>query len=105
VINILDYREELPVTAEYILIGCWTAGLLFFAQHPDKDWKKFAGQLRGLKGKKVGLFTTYKLATGSMFKKMGNYIKHNVDTIAVELKSRNGELSGEDQAKLEVFLS
>jgi hypothetical protein len=66
---------------------------MLFLQHPDKIWIEFAKQLPELNGKKIGLFTTYKLATGSMFLKMKKHIKCNQDNIIVEMKSRRGHLT------------
>jgi len=92
VINVLDYDQSQLEGANLILLGCWTHGLMFFAQHPDKAWKEFAKQLPALNGKIIGLFTTYKAATGSMFKKMKKCLKNKVDKIDFELKSKTGEL-------------
>jgi len=43
------------------------------------------------------LFTTYKLATGSMFSKMRKHLKCGANDIVLELKSRNGNLSKENK--------
>lgn len=76
-----------------ILLGCWTSGLFVIMQHPQQDWIEFSKKLPNLKNKKVGLFTTYKLATGSMFRKMRMHLEDRIDNISMELKSRNGILS------------
>ncbi len=82
--------------ADYLLLGCWTSGLMLFLQHPDKQWVDFAKKV-DVSGKKLGLFTTYKLATGSMFRKMSKRLNINGNAPALELKSRNGNLT--DQQK------
>lgn len=91
--------------ADYVLLGCWTSGfLLFFLQHPDGVWKQFAQKLPDLAGKKVALFTTYKVATGSMFSSMKKQLRLNAAEPVIELRSRNGSLSEEHQVALDAFL-
>jgi flavodoxin len=93
VIPIYDFNENEISEYDYILLGCWTSGLFICMQHPQQDWINFSKKLPNLKNKKVGLFTTYKLATGSMFNKMKLHLKDKIDTDSLELKSRNGMLS------------
>jgi flavodoxin len=88
--------------ADYLLLGCWTSGLMIFLQHPEKKWVEFAKRI-DVSGKKMGLFTTYKLATGSMFRKMTKCINGNATEL--ELKSRNGSLSNQQKEQLRAFLS
>lgn len=78
---------------DYLFLGCWTHGLMILLQHPEKAWVEFAAKLPELKQEKIVLFTTYKIATGSMFRKMRKHLKCNPANIALELKSRNGDLS------------
>src|SRR5512142_2338858 len=52
---------------DLVLLGCWTNGLFVILQHPDGPWLSFARELPSLERARVGLFTTYQLATGSMF--------------------------------------
>ena len=68
--NIHDADPADAGTSDLVLLGAWCHGLFIVLQHPDKSWVEFARQLPDLSGKKVALFTTYKLATGSIFKKM-----------------------------------
>jgi flavodoxin len=79
--------------ADYLFLGCWTHGLMILLQHPEKAWVEFAQKLPDLKDKKVVLFTTYKLATGSMFRQMRKHLKCNPSDIVLEMKSRNADLS------------
>jgi flavodoxin len=101
---ISDYNQKVKLEADYLMLGCWTSGLFFFGQHPDKEWVKFAKQLPQVAIPNIALFTTYKLATGSMFKNMKKHIDAEPGSIKVELKSRNGKLSDIDIALLEKFL-
>ncbi|MCG8697749.1 MAG: flavodoxin domain-containing protein, partial [Bacteroidales bacterium] len=69
-VSVSDYKNDEVGKADFVLLGGWTSGLFIFLQHPDKPWIKMANDISPLNGKKVGLFTTYKVATGSVFKKM-----------------------------------
>jgi len=93
IVSIADFKKEILKDIDYLFLGCWTHGLMILFQHPDKDWVKFADSLPELKGKKIALFTTYKLATGSMFSKMKKHIKCENNDYVLELKSRDGNLT------------
>jgi flavodoxin len=98
--NIHDANPSDAGEADLVLLGAWCHGLFILLQHPDKPWVEFARKLPDLSGKKVALFTTYKLATGSMFKKMQKQLKL-ADNQPVEIfKSKNGSLSEEDKVRL-----
>jgi flavodoxin len=92
IISIDEFKKEALAGIDYLFLGCWTSGLMILLQHPDQLWVKFADSLPELKGMKIILFTTYKLATGSMFKKMRSHIKCDPKDIILELKSRTGKL-------------
>ncbi len=98
--NIHDANPADIGGADLVLLGAWCHGLFILLQHPDKPWVEFARQLPDLSGKKVALFTTYKLATGSMFKKMKKQLKLGEDQRVEIFKSRNGSLSEEDKTRL-----
>ena len=85
--------------ADIVFLGCWTNGLFICMQHPEKKWVEFAKTIPSLENKKVVLFTTYKLATGSMFKNMKKAIKTGSLSIS-EIKSKNGILSENDKILL-----
>lgn len=103
-LSIAEYASGKAEKADYVLLGCWTSGfLLFFLQHPDSPWKKFAGSLPELPGR-IALFTTYKVATGSMFNAMRKQLGANGNRATVELRSRNGSLSAENKALLDEFV-
>ncbi|HNW50088.1 MAG TPA: flavodoxin family protein [Prolixibacteraceae bacterium] len=92
IVSIDEFKKEALDGIDYLFLGCWTSGLMILLQHPEQSWVKFADSLPQLKGMKIVLFTTYKLATGSMFKKMMAHIKCDPTNIVLELKSRNGKL-------------
>lgn len=87
--------------ADLVLLGCWTSGLFVVAQHPDEPWMAFVRDLPALGRARVGLFTTYKLATGSMFPRMRKALEGRADRVDLELKSRDGRLSDADRAALD----
>ncbi len=97
VVPIQEYTKELQHDADFIFLGCWTSGLFIFLQHPDKAWMKFASGLPEMKSRKVVLFTTYKLATGSMFKLMRKQLDGKISGIQAELRSKKGDLSEMDK--------
>lgn len=107
--KILPFDEAKPedfTKPDMVLLGCWTSGLFLFGQHPDGIWKKNAKLLPELKNKKIGFFTTYKLATGSMFRNMEKVIKDKLsDNVHFTLKSKNGKLSEENKNQLKEFIN
>lgn len=96
--SVQDFNPDDMATADYVFLGCWTNGMFLMFQHPDKAWAKFAEKLPALDNKKMALFTTYKIATGVMFKAMKKHIKTS-DHLP-ELKSRNGGLSEQNKTDL-----
>jgi flavodoxin len=66
-ISINDYRDSDMQNVDYLFLGCWTSGLMILLQHPEKAWVDFSKRLPDLNGKKVGLFTTYTIATCFFF--------------------------------------
>lgn len=84
--------------SDYVFLGCWTSGLYFFLQHPDKGWKRFARKLPSLDPDMTILFTTYKLSTGSMFRAMCKTLKFTKDAAGITvIRSRNGDLPEESK--------
>lgn len=102
--SIDDYKEEALNDATYLLLGCWTSGLFFFLQHPDKAWKNFASRLPKMGPVKSGFFTTYKTLTGSMFRNMQKQLDGKIDGPSIELKSRNGKLADGQKKLLNSFI-
>ena len=100
ILPVSDCKDGVTDQADLVFMGCWTAGLMLFLQHPEKTWTDFAGKLPALKGKKTVLFTTYKLATGSMFKNMRKHLGDKETDLSLELKSRNGKLTPENKQVL-----
>ncbi len=91
-------------TVDYLLLGCWTNGLFVILQHPDEPWLAFARAMPTASGPRVGLFTTYRLATGTMFAKMREALAGRIPAPTVELKSRDGRLSEANRRALDAFI-
>ncbi len=105
-ISIYDVRPEDIAQADMVLLGCWTHGLFFILQHPDKTWRDYAAKFPDLNGKKVGFFTTYKTATGSMFRRMYKNLKGRLaEPVSLNIKSKNGKLSDKNKALIKEFIT
>jgi flavodoxin len=99
-----NYREGMLQGADYLLLGCWTKGLMVIFQQPDKIWTDFAKSITVSNNTKVALFATYKILTGSMFKNMAKCINHHNSLPFQSFKSRNGKLSVTDKSLLSEFI-
>lgn len=97
VISIDEYKNGDLADIDYVFFGSWTSGLFIFAQGPDKEWKQFAAKLPKLGKTKIGLFTTYKLAIGSMFRKMAKSLNTDMSDTLFTIKSKNGLVSKKDK--------
>jgi flavodoxin len=91
--------------SEIVILGCWTAGFMLLFQHPDRKWKRMTRNLPDLKNRKVAFFTTYKIATGSMFRNMQKQVSGKQPVISLTLKSKNGCLTDADKKALTEFIS
>ena len=90
---------------DYIFLGCWTKGLMFFAQHPDAQWQKFVKSLILPAHAKIAMFTTYKILTGSMFSKMIKCIPKNHHENILQIKSRNSALPNKMLSSIKDFIA
>ena len=100
----VKYQQEIFDNADYIFLGCWTSGLMIILQHPEKAWIEFAKTLPKMENAKLALFTTYKILTGSMFRKMMKELDVKFDKSSLELKSRTGLLSDDDKLSIDKFI-
>ena len=89
---------------DYVFLGSWTKGLLVIFQRPDAVWKKFVAEMPKIMDSKVALFTTYKIRTGSMFRKMKECLLGVSPSPALELESRDGLLEAGDKILLGEFV-
>ena len=102
--SIQDYHEQMLDDADYVIRGCWTNGLMVVLQHPEAAWKDFTAKLPSMPNAKLGLFTTYKILTGSMFRNMNKELAGKFAKHSLELKSRDGTLSKRDETALDEFM-
>jgi flavodoxin len=100
-----NFIVEDLVDVDFLFLGCWTNGLFVIMQGPEKEWVEFSRKLPDLNNKKVALFTTYKLLTGSMFARMKKQLKLNELNLELNLKSRDINLSNENKLKIKQFIS
>ena len=105
VVSVDDFKKNDLNEADIVFLGSWTNGLFLLFQHPDKKWVKFVSDLPEFKDKKVGLFTTYNIATGSMFKSMEKKLRGKISEVLIELKSKSCILSEEEKKRIEFILS
>jgi len=104
VISITKFQPDMTENMDYVFLGCWTKGLFFILQHPDRAWKEFARKLKAEPQAKLALFTTYKLVTGSMFSKMYVELEDMFSNPVFNLQSRDGTLSNSDKLDLASML-
>jgi flavodoxin len=104
-LSIAEAQPQDLADAEYVMLGCWTSGHFLLFQHPDESWTAFARGLPPLQARKIGLFTTYKIATGGMFKQMAACLGDKSSQVSLELKSRNWRLSEHHRRALDAFLA
>ena len=105
VTSTIVFRNDMLDGADYIFFGCWTSGLMFILQKPEKNWVEFAERLPSKPDAKIALFTTYKILTGSMFRNMIKHLNGKYSTPTLELKSRNGLLSAHNKQSLDQFIA
>jgi len=103
-ISIADCDLASLTGVDLVFLGCWTNGWFVVNQHPDVPWVRFARELPPLDGATVALFTTYKLVTGSMFARMRGELARAKADVRLELKSRDGRLSGQDRHAIEALV-
>jgi flavodoxin len=105
VVSLEDYDHRDLSVYEYVFLGCWTKGLMVIAQHPDKTWKKFVKSVEIPKNSKICLFTTYKIATGTMFSQMRKSFNGTNHSSYLKIKSKNGSLSNENARLIDYYVS
>lgn len=104
-IPVEKYQEGMLHGTDYLLLGCWTKGLMVISQKPDKIWADFAKNITVPQNTKVALFATFKIRTGSMFKNMIKCVNHEDRLSFPNIKSRNGKLSVKDKTILGKFIN
>ena len=92
--SIQEISPEEIESADRLYMGCQTSNMVLLGKKPDKEWRRYVGKLPIGVRKKTTLFTTYKLATGNMFKEMRSTLKYRGLQIENNaLKSKTGHLT------------
>lgn len=104
VTSVQKFNSKDIADVDYIFFGCWTSGLFFILQHPEKEWIQFAKSLPHNLTSKIALFTTYKIRTGSMFRNMKKFLQGKTQDASLFLQSRNGELSDNNTNLIDKFI-
>lgn len=104
VVSFEDCDPTSLADVDYLLLGCWTHGLFVVGQHPDPAWVTWTHGLPALDRPAVGLFTTYKVLTGSMFRRMRAPLADKRARIGLELKARGSRLTDDDRRSLDRFV-
>lgn len=90
---------------DLVLLGCWTSGIFVAFQHPEPAWIAFARRIPAVPRSHVALFTTYKLATGRMFREMRRHLPNHVPAPGLELRSRDGHLGAAHRELLDRWVA
>jgi flavodoxin len=77
--------------ADLICIGAWVKGLFIIMQHPSPGAMQFVEGLGHLSGKKVVVFCTYKVATGSALSTMTEALESKGARMIGQFKFRGSE--------------
>ena len=97
-----DFKQEKLDNCDCLMLGCWTSGWFIVNQHPNDIWVRFAKEkLQVQLPKKLLLFTTYKIHTGSLFSRMKAKLNLNNVELIESLKSKTGFLSENDKMILD----
>lgn len=99
--SVQDCEASSMVDADLLLLGCWTSGWFIVRQHPEEPWVEFARRLPRVERARSALFTTYTLATGSMFRRMRAELAGKAGPAELELKSRDGHLDDRHREALQ----
>lgn len=105
VASVEDFHVTDLSSYDYIFLGCWTKGLMFLAQHPDAQWQNSVKSLHFPDKANIALFTTYKLATGSMFSRMKKCLPENQREDVLMIRSRNSQLPADTLSEIEEFIA
>jgi len=98
-----DNKE--PLNYDYLFLGCWTKGLMIINQHPEKQWSRLVSDMQIPENARITLFATYKIAIGSMFRRMRKSLNGTSTGQEPELKSKDGGLNKEAERKLAEIVS
>lgn len=90
--------------ADYLLLSGWNNGHLFSTRQPDSEWAAFVKNLPTLNGIKTAMFTTYKLFSSSVLKRMKKYLNGKTENLEFAFTSRDGSLSIPEKMAINDFI-
>lgn len=103
--SLSDFHAEKIKETNLLLTGCWTCGWFVVGQHPHRKWIDLSRRIAGIVSPQQTLFfTTYKIHTGSMFRKMKRTMQIPTKELSPELKSKTGQLTDKDKNILDQFI-
>lgn len=103
--SISDFDEQKLLDSDIILSGCWTCGWFVIGQHPHRKWVDFSRSVADfIDERKVMFFTTYKIRTGSMLRRMRKAMNIPGKLENRFLKSKTAHLTDDDKTKLDFFM-
>ena len=94
---VTDYDPARLGEADFLITGCWTCGWFVVGQRPHERWRDFS---RG-----IAVFTTYKIRTGSLFRRMREVLGLTGRDEVPCLASRSGLLTEADKSRLDLFIN
>lgn len=103
--SLSDFKPERIRDTDLLITGCWTCGWFVVGQHPHRTWVDLSRPLAGMvPAEQTLFFTTYKIHTGSMFRKMKKVMQIPRESHSPELKSKTGRLTEKDKEILDQFI-
>jgi flavodoxin len=103
-IPINNFEPKKLEGADYLLLSSWRNGSLGSLTQPDNEWAAFVKSLPTLEGIKTALFTTYKIFSGGMLRRMKKYLKGKTHNLEYAFTSRDGSLTISDKLTLNDFI-
>lgn len=103
--SLSDFEPSKIKEADILITGCWTCGWFVVGQHPHQTWCELSKPLAGMvPPERTLFFTTYKIRTGSMFRRMKKVMEIPPDAQSYELRSRSGMLTADDKHILDALI-
>jgi flavodoxin len=90
--------------ADYLLLSGWKNDHMFSTRQPDSEWVTFVKKLPTLNGIKTAMFTTYKLFSNSLLKRMKKYLSEKTENLEFAFISRDGSLSIPEKMAINDFI-
>jgi flavodoxin len=103
-IPINNFEPKKLEGVDYLLLSGWKNDHLFSKRQPDSEWAAFVKNLPTLNGVKTALFTTYKLFSNSVLKRMRRYLSGKTENLEFAFTSRDGSLSIPEKMAINDFI-